>query len=98
MESINSSDITNKNFGSVFRGYDKSQVDNFLKILSKEFEILENKIAHLKERLLFFESHPWKTDLKNYLILQKHLFYFQYDPLYFGCLFYWRYFCNCKVT
>ena len=50
MESINSSDITNKNFGSVFRGYDKSQVDNFLKILSKEFEILENKIAHLKEK------------------------------------------------
>ena len=50
MESINSSDIINKNFGSVFRGYNKSQVDNFLKILSKEFEILENKISYLKEK------------------------------------------------
>ena len=45
MENINSGDISNKKFNSVFRGYDKNEVNNFLLILSKEFEILE------KERL-----------------------------------------------
>ena len=51
MESINSRDITNKKFSSGFRGYDRKEVDNFLQLLSKEFEILENKISHLNEKI-----------------------------------------------
>ena len=51
MESINSRDISNKKFSSGFRGYDKKEVDNFLQLLSKEFEILENKISHLNEKI-----------------------------------------------
>ena len=51
MESINSRDITNKKFSSGFRGYDRKEIDNFLQLLSKEFEILENKISHLNEKI-----------------------------------------------
>ena len=59
MESINSRDISNKKFSSGFRGYDKKEVDNFLQLLSKEFEILENKICHLNERI---EEHKAESE------------------------------------
>ena len=42
MESKNSRDIQNQKFDTSFRGYDKSQVDNYLKLISKEFEIKPN--------------------------------------------------------
>ena len=45
MESKNSRDIQNQRFDTSFRGYDKSQVDNYLKLISKEFEILESKCS-----------------------------------------------------
>ena len=51
MKNISSGDISNKKFNSVFRGYDKNEVNNFLLILSKEFEILEKEIIYLKEKI-----------------------------------------------
>ncbi len=60
MENINSGDISNKKFNSVFRGYNKNEVNNFLLILSKEFEILENDIIHLKEKISDYKNESDK--------------------------------------
>ena len=49
MNQFNSEDISNKKFNSVC-GYDKSQVDSYLQILSKEFQIL-NKIQDLENKI-----------------------------------------------
>ena len=48
MESKNSRDIQNQKFDTSFRGYDKKVIDNYLKLISKEFEILESKVYRLK--------------------------------------------------
>ncbi|HIF49226.1 MAG TPA: DivIVA domain-containing protein [Cytophagales bacterium] len=60
MENIYSGDISNKKFNSVFRGYDKNEVNNFLLILSKEFEILEKDIIHLKEKISDYKNESDK--------------------------------------
>ena len=60
MKNINSGDISNKKFNSVFRGYNKNEVNNFLLILSKEFEILENEIIHLKEKISDYKNESDK--------------------------------------
>ena len=69
MESNNSHDIKNQNFSTSFRGYDKNQVDNYLKILSKEFEILETKVSDLNKNIsdLKLESEKFKS-VENSLI------------------------------
>ena len=69
MESNNSHDIKNQNFSTSFRGYDKNQVDNYLKILSKEFEILEIKVSDLNKNIseLKLESEKFKS-VENSLI------------------------------
>ena len=51
MNQINSGDLFNKKFSSGFRGYDKSQVENHIQTLSREFEILENKILDLENKI-----------------------------------------------
>ena len=43
--------LFNKKFSSGFRGYDKSQVENHIQTLSREFEILENKILDLEDKV-----------------------------------------------
>lgn len=69
MENINSGDISNKKFNSVFRGYDKNEVNNFLIILSKEFEILEKDIIHLKEKISDYKNESDKfKNVENSLI------------------------------
>ena len=69
MENINSGDISNKKFNSVFRGYDKNEVKNFLIILSKEFEILEKDIIHLKEKISDYKNESDKfKNVENSLI------------------------------
>lgn len=69
MENINSGDISNKKFNSVFRGYDKNEVNNFLLILSKEFEILEKELIHLKEKISDYKNESDKfKNVENSLI------------------------------
>ena len=51
MNQINSRDLLNKKFSSGFRGYDKSQVESYMQTLSREFEILENKITDLENKI-----------------------------------------------
>ena len=51
MNQINLRDLFNKKFSSGFRGYDKSQVENHIQTLSREFEILENKILDLEDKV-----------------------------------------------
>ena len=51
MNQFNSEGISSKKFNSGFRGYDKSQVDNYLKILASEFKILESKIVDLENKI-----------------------------------------------
>ena len=51
MNQINSGDLFNKKFSSGFRGYDKSQVENHIQSLSREFQILENKILDLENKI-----------------------------------------------
>ena len=51
MNQFNSEDISSKKFNSGFRGYDKSQVDNYLQILAREFKILENKIIDIENKI-----------------------------------------------
>ena len=51
MNQINSRDLLNKKFSSGFRGYDKSQVESYMQTLSRDFEILENKITDLENKI-----------------------------------------------
>jgi cell division initiation protein len=56
-------DIHNKEFKRVFRGYDEDEVNEFLDLVIKEFEILirekkelEEKVAEMEERLSHFNN------------------------------------------
>jgi cell division initiation protein len=61
-------DIRNQKFGKSFRGYDSSEVDAFLEVVSSSMEELIAESAHLKEKLYSAES-----TLKGYTDLEGNL-------------------------